>query len=46
MSLPVWPDHVGSKGTAWEQFTLDEPRPFQSNPPEEAWVTIRSPEVA
>jgi len=41
MSLPVWPDHVGSKGTVWEQFKLDSVSPLENNPPEMAWVTIR-----
>jgi len=41
LSLPVWPDHVGSKDTAWQQFTLGETSPLGSEPPEEAWVAIR-----
>ena len=45
MSLPVWPDHVGSKGTVWEQFKLDAVSPLEDNPPEMAWVTIRPPVV-
>lgn len=45
LSLPVWPDHVGSKGTAWKQFTLGDARPLESEPPEEAWVAIEPPEA-
>lgn len=40
MSLPVWPDHVGSAGTRWEQFRLEE-APICETPPDNAWVAIR-----
>lgn len=39
LSLPVWVDHVGSKGTRWQRFSLqtyDCPEP-----PDRAWVEIR-----
>lgn len=40
LSLPLWPNHVGSKGTVWGQFRLaDEPAAQQ--PPSNAWVCIR-----
>jgi CRISPR-associated protein Cas5t len=44
LALPVWPDHVGSAGTRFEQFTLsDNPRELSATPPQEAWVTIAPP---
>jgi len=46
MSLPVWPDHVGSKDTVWGQFRLDDYRLLKGDPPEEAWVTICPPQTA
>lgn len=39
LSLPVWPDHVGSAGTRWAQFRLQETT-VTAQPPERAWVTI------
>lgn len=39
LSLPVWPDHVGSAGTRWAQFRLQETS-ITAQPPESAWVTI------
>jgi CRISPR-associated protein Cas5t len=41
LSLPVWPDHVGSS-TRWESYRLVD---FDLNKdlPEEAWTTITSP---
>lgn len=39
LSLTIWPNHVGSRGTAWGQYSLlDEP---QDQPPEHAWIPIR-----
>lgn len=38
--LPVWVDHVGSKGTNWEQFRLNEQdlnMPLKDDP---RWITI------
>ena len=45
LSLPVWPDHVGSKGTRWGQFTLRElsASELKVEPPKNAWITIRHP---
>ncbi|MGH8645759.1 MAG: type I-MYXAN CRISPR-associated protein Cas5/Cmx5/DevS [Gammaproteobacteria bacterium] len=42
LSLPVWPDHVGSRGTRWGQFRLKEV-PIATQPSEQAWTTIRPP---
>jgi CRISPR-associated protein Cas5t len=39
LSLPLWPDHVGSAGTRWAQFKLQETT-VTAQPPEQAWVTI------
>jgi len=38
--LPVWVDHVGSKGTVWKQFSIEEHR--VEIPPKEdlRWITI------
>ncbi len=38
-SLPIWPDHVGSKGTRWGQYRLQETA-IEDNPPEQAWTAI------
>lgn len=40
LPLPVWVDHVGSKGTVWRQFRLEEG--ILETPPEndERWITI------
>lgn len=40
LPLPVWVDHVGSKGTVWRQFRLEEG--VLETPPEndERWITI------
>lgn len=40
LSLPVWPDHVGSKGTVWGQFALTDSKPLDVLPPESAWVEV------
>ncbi len=42
--LPVWVDHVGSKGTRWGQFRLEDApldEPPVSGP---RWITIQPPE--
>ena len=39
LSLPIWADHVGSRGTAWEQFDLRNGT-ISSSPNEEAWISI------
>lgn len=44
LTLPIWPDHVGSKGTRWGQFRLQNTPSIPNEPPETAWVTIRPPE--
>ena len=45
MSLPVWPDHVGSKGTRWGQFALRQlsATELRVEPPKDAWITVRRP---
>ncbi len=41
LSLPVWPDHVGSRNTRWGQFRLsDFPGVGETPPPDSAWVRI------
>lgn len=40
MPLPVWVDHVGSKGTVWKQFRLQQQR-LEVPPTEDArWIPI------
>lgn len=39
LSLPVWPDHIGSVGTRWGQFRLQEVT-ITTDPPDQSWVTI------
>ena len=40
LPLPVWVDHVGSKGTVWRQFRMEEG--ILETPPEndDRWITI------
>lgn len=45
LSLPIWPNHVGSAGTRWEQFRLEDAS-INDMPPSSAWVTIERPVVA
>lgn len=40
LSLPVWPDHVGSRKTSWRQFSLQETA-IGLTPDERSWVPIR-----
>lgn len=40
LSLPVWPDHVGSKGTAWRQFKLGQEALVSEGIVKSAWVPI------
>lgn len=40
LSLPVWPNHVGSRGTAWGQYRLAAKMTGQL-PPDQAWIVIR-----
>lgn len=46
LSLPIWPDHVGSKGTRWGQFRLEESANLKGEPPQMAWVSIIPPRNA
>lgn len=44
LPLPVWPDHVGSAGTRFEQFSLLDPVAGAAlSPPPQAWTTISPP---
>ncbi|MCC6626826.1 MAG: type I-MYXAN CRISPR-associated protein Cas5/Cmx5/DevS [Chloroflexi bacterium] len=43
-ALPVWPDHVGSRGTRYGQFSL-QPAQDVFAPPEAAWTPIVSGEA-
>jgi CRISPR-associated protein Cas5t len=40
LSLTLWPNHVGSKGTAWGQYRLGEVM-VGTAPPDDAWIEIR-----
>ena len=40
LSMPVWPDHVGSAGTRWGQYRLDDAGVLPNDPPEHAWTVI------
>lgn len=42
MELPVWVDHVGSRFTRWQRFTLDEPGTLENMAPED-FVSIEDP---
>jgi len=44
LALPVWVDHVGSKGTRWEQFELHKGR-WNDSLSEEHWMTIQPRET-
>ena len=39
LSLTLWPNHVGSRGTAWGQYRLTDIGP--SEPPDQSWTAIR-----
>ena len=39
--LPVWVDHVGSKGTNWAQFLLMEDELATPPPGDSRWITIQ-----
>jgi len=43
LSLPIWPDHVGSKGTLWGQFRLEQTSTINTIPLETAWVAVSPP---
>lgn len=40
LTLTLWPNHVGSKGTAWGQFRLGDAMAGDA-PPDAAWTIIR-----
>lgn len=40
LSLPVWPDHVGSKNTVWGQFALTDHSSLDAEPLASAWVEV------
>lgn len=41
LPLPVWVDHVGSEGTIWQQFRLEESVLDKSfSPDDKRWITI------
>jgi CRISPR-associated protein Cas5t len=42
LALPIWPDHVGSKGTRWGQFRLQRAA-MTGEPSENAWTAIKPP---
>lgn len=39
LTLPYWVDHVGSKGTRWQRYFLEEPSE-NVQPPIRAWTSI------
>lgn len=41
MTLPYWVDHVGSRGTRWLRYRLQEIS--TQSPPESSWTTIQAP---
>jgi CRISPR-associated protein Cas5t len=41
ITLPYWVDHVGSKGTGWRRYRLEEISTH--SPPESSWTTISVP---
>ncbi len=41
LSLPVWVDHVGSEGTIWQQFKIEEDiLDMPPSPEDKRWITI------
>lgn len=44
LALPIWVDHVGSRGTRWGQYRLDE-QVVPDDIPATAWTRIAPPEV-
>jgi CRISPR-associated protein Cas5t len=40
LTLPYWVDHVGSQGTRWQRYVLQESQAWQ--PPELAWTVIQA----
>jgi len=45
LSLPVWPDHVGSKGTRWGQYKLGDRARLPDELPDSAWTLICPPDA-
>ncbi len=39
--LPVWVDHVGSRGTNWVQFKVESAPLTEPSPDDSRWITIR-----
>lgn len=42
LALPIWPDHVGSRGTHWGQYRLTDVAAGDA-PPDDAWTPIVPP---
>lgn len=40
LTLPYWVDHVGSKGTHWQRYLVQESHVWQ--PPDLSWTTIQN----
>lgn len=40
LTLPYWVDHVGSRGTHWQRYMLQESQVWQ--PPERSWTVIKA----
>jgi len=43
--LPIWVDHVGSKGTVWRQFNLDEAPLIEPEEEDPRWIPIRAKNI-
>ncbi len=43
-ALPVWVDHVGSRGTRWFQFRYSEGPLKEPSPEDKRWITISPPQ--
>ncbi len=44
LSLPIWPNHVSSRGTRWGQFKLEESE-IKNPPPNQAWTSMCPVEI-
>jgi CRISPR-associated protein Cas5t len=42
LSMPIWPDHVGSRNTRWGQFSLSDDLPLKARPESSAWIRIQA----
>lgn len=40
LTLPVWPDHIGSAGTRWVQYRIER-RPITLSAYDDCWVAVR-----